>query len=62
MKRPEILAPAGSMETLVSALRTGADAVYIGGKKFSARNNAVNFTDDELACAVELCHKNCTVR
>lgn len=57
MKRPEILAPAGSMETLISALRTGADAIYIGGKKFSARNNAVNFSDDELAEAVKLCHK-----
>lgn len=57
MKRPEILAPAGSMETLISALRTGADAVYIGGKKFSARNNAVNFSDNELLQAVNLCHR-----
>lgn len=56
MKRPEILAPAGSMETLISALRTGADAAYIGGKKFSARNNAVNFSDNELSDAVRLCH------
>lgn len=57
MKRPEILAPAGSMETLIAALRTGADAVYIGGKKFSARNNATNFSEDELPDAVKLCHK-----
>ncbi len=57
MKRPEILAPAGSMETLVAALRTGADAVYIGGKKFSARNNATNFSEDELSYAVKLCHR-----
>lgn len=56
MKCLEILAPAGSMETLISALRTGADAVYIGGKKFSARNNAVNFSDNELSDAVRLCH------
>lgn len=56
MKRPEILAPAGSMETLTAALRTGADAVYIGGKEFSARNNAANFSNDELAEAVRLCH------
>ncbi|MCM1132751.1 MAG: U32 family peptidase [Ruminococcus flavefaciens] len=57
MKRPEILAPAGSMETLISALRTGADAVYVGGEKFSARNNATNFSENELAEAVRLCHK-----
>lgn len=57
MKHPEILAPAGSMETLVTALRTGADAVYIGGKKFSARNNATNFSDDELSDSVKLCHR-----
>lgn len=51
----EILAPAGSMETLVAALRTGADAVYAGGKKFSARSSASNFTLDELTEAAEKC-------
>ena len=56
MNKPEILAPAGSMETLRAALRCGADAVYVGGKYFSARNSAVNFTDDELSEAVKLCH------
>lgn len=56
MKRPEILAPAGSMEALTAALRTGADAVYIGGKEFSARNNAANFSNEELAEAIRLCH------
>lgn len=56
MKRPEILAPAGSMETLCAALRSGADAVYAGGKKFSARSSASNFTRDELAEAARLCH------
>ena len=56
MKLPEILAPSGSLESLTAALRTGADAVYIGGKKFSARNNAANFDDSELAEAVRLCH------
>ncbi|MCD8188539.1 MAG: U32 family peptidase [Ruminococcus sp.] len=55
-KKPEILAPAGSMETLVAALRSGADAVYVGGKKFSARNGAVNFTLEELAQAADMCH------
>lgn len=57
MKNPEILAPAGSLETLTAALRTGADAVYIGGKKYSARNNATNFGKDELLLAVRLCHR-----
>ena len=56
MITPEILAPAGSMETLRAALRCGADAVYAGGKYFSARNSAVNFTDDEITEAVKLCH------
>ncbi len=56
MKLPEILAPSGSLESLTAALRTGADAVYIGGKKFSARNNAANFDDSEIAEAVRLCH------
>lgn len=56
MSSPEVLAPAGSPESLAAALRTGADAVYIGGKKFSARNNASNFTDEQLADAVRLCH------
>lgn len=57
MKRPEILAPAGSLESLIAALRTGANAVYLGGKKFSARNNADNFSIDELSEGVKLCHR-----
>ena len=52
----EILAPAGSMEALQAALRCGADAVYIGGKDFSARQNAQNFSNDEIKSAVDLCH------
>lgn len=56
VKKPELLAPAGSMESIYSAVRCGADAVYVGGAKFSARANAVNFTDDELSQAVEYCH------
>ncbi len=57
MCHPEILAPAGSMEALQAALRTGADAVYIGGKNYSARNSAENFSREELPQAAELCHK-----
>ena len=44
----EILAPAGNMDTLIAVLKAGADAVYIGGKNFSARSSAVNFTEEEI--------------
>lgn len=54
---PEILAPCGSMESLTAALRAGADAVYLGGKRFSARKNAKNFSREELAEAVRLCRR-----
>ncbi len=56
MTHPEILAPAGSMESLTAALRCGADAVYGGGKLFSARHSAENFDSDQLKQAVRLCH------
>ncbi len=52
----EILAPAGSFESLEAALRCGANAVYIGGKYFSARGNAQNFSDEEIVRACRLCH------
>ena len=41
-KQPEILAPAGSRESLVAAAVCGADAVYLGGKTLNARRNADN--------------------
>ena len=53
---PEILAPAGSMESLGAAVRSGADAVYIGAKHFSARACAQNFDRQELETAVSYCH------
>lgn len=56
MRKPELLAPAGSLEALVAALRCGADAVYIGVRNFSARRNAANFNFDELKTGAELCH------
>ncbi len=52
----EILAPAGSLESLTAAVRCGANAVYLGGKAFNARRNASNFSDDELKQAVDYCH------
>ena len=54
--RPELLAPAGSYESLTAAVRCGADAVYLGGGAFNARNNADNFDDDALITAVDYCH------
>lgn len=52
----EILAPAGSSESIYAAVRCGANAVYVGGSRFSARANATNFTADELSAAVDYCH------
>lgn len=51
----ELLAPAGSLETLKAAVQSGADAVYIGGSEFSARRSAVNFTLDEIEEAAKYC-------
>ncbi|WP_031516067.1 DUF3656 domain-containing U32 family peptidase [Desulfofalx alkaliphila] len=56
MYKPELLAPAGSWEALVAAVQNGADAVYLGGKAFNARQSAANFDDELLAKAVDYCH------
>lgn len=53
--KPEILAPAGSMEALRAALAAGADAVYLGASLFGARVNA-GFDDQALQAAVNLAH------
>ena len=55
-KQLEILSPAGSLATLKSAVNNGADAVYMGGKAFSARKNAVNFSDEDIIEAVRYAH------
>lgn len=47
-KRPEVLAPAGTLEKLKTAIRYGADAVYIGGNAYGLRSRAGNFTYDEM--------------
>ena len=52
----ELLAPAGSFAALQAALANGADAVYLGGKTFSARAFADNFTLEQIAQAVRLAH------
>lgn len=53
---PELLAPAGDMECLYAAVAAGADAIYVGGKRFGARAFAKNFDIDELWQAVRYCH------
>lgn len=57
-KQLEILAPAGSFESVVAAVRCKADAVYMGAKGFNARQKADNFDGDLLKQAVELCHSH----
>lgn len=52
----ELLVPVGSMESLRIAIFSGADDVYLGGKKFGARAFAGNFSDSELIDAIKLCH------
>ncbi len=52
----ELLAPAGSAESLKAAIAGGAKAVYLGGKTFSARAFADNFTLEEIRAAVQLAH------
>ncbi len=53
----EILAPCGNAESLTAALNSGADAVYLGLKSFSARRNAANFSANELKTAVKTAHR-----
>ena len=54
--KPSLLAPAGSMRSLETALRFGADAVYLGAKQYGLRAQAQNFDEAQLARATELAH------
>lgn len=56
MKKAELLAPAGNMEKLKTALYFGADAVYLGGEKFNLRALSDNFSLEEMKEAVEYTH------
>ncbi len=56
MKKIELLSPAGDMNKLKTAFYFGADAAYIGGKHFSLRALAGNFSDEEIIDAVNLAH------
>ena len=56
-KIPELLAPAGTLESIRAAINGGADAVYFGGKAFNARRNAGNMDETEMTEAVALCRQ-----
>ena len=53
----ELLAPAGSMEKLITAIHFGANAVYLAGKRYGLRAYADNFDDDEIKQAVAYAHE-----
>lgn len=56
IKIPELLAPAGSMESLKAAVNAGADAVYLAGKQFGARHYAANFDNEDLKESICYAH------
>lgn len=56
MGRIELLAPAGDRESLYAAVQSGADAVYVGGSRFSARAYASNFDEKSIVEAIDYCH------
>lgn len=56
MQKPELLAPAGNLEKLYTAVRFGADAVYLGGKEFGLRAGAGNFSHEEMAQGIRFAH------
>lgn len=57
-KIPELLAPAGDKKSVRAALAAGADAVYFGGNLFNARMKARNFTREDMAEIIAICHQN----
>lgn len=56
MRKPELLVPASSLEVLKTAVRYGADAVYIGGEVFGLRAKAKNFSIEDMKLGVEYAH------
>ncbi|MCD8325860.1 MAG: U32 family peptidase [Lachnospiraceae bacterium] len=57
MKKPELLVPAGDLETLKVAVIYGADAVYIGGDAFGLRAKAKNFSAEEMRQGIAFAHE-----
>lgn len=58
MKKPELLAPAGSLEKLKTAVRYGADAVYLGGEEFSLRSAGDNFSVEDIKRGIDFAREN----
>jgi len=58
LKKPEVLAPAGTLEKLKTAIHYGADAVYIGGNDYGLRRRAGNFTSDEMKEGVDFAKRH----
>ena len=58
LKRPEILAPAGTLEKLKTAIHYGADAVYIGGTNYGLRSRAGNFSYEEMEEGVRFANEH----
>ena len=56
-KKPEVLAPANSLEVLKTAVEYGADAVYIGGEMYGLRAKAKNFSAEDMKKGIEYAHK-----
>ncbi|MGN1315253.1 MAG: U32 family peptidase [Lachnospiraceae bacterium] len=56
MKKVELLAPAGNYEAFLGAVHAGADAIYLGGTKYSARAFADNFDEETLCRAISYAH------
>ena len=56
MRETELLIPAGSLDTLKTAVVYGADAVYLGGEAFGLRAKAKNFTDEEMREGIAFAH------
>lgn len=56
MKKKELLSPVGNKMSLIQAIHNGADAVYMAGKSFGAREYAENFNNSELIDAIKYCH------
>ncbi len=57
-KKPELLMPASNLEVLQTAVRYGADAVYIGGEAYGLRAGARNFTPDDMRQGIDYAHQH----
>ena len=58
VKKPELLMPASNLEVLKTAVRYGADAVYIGGSAYGLRAGARNFTPDDMRTGIRYAHEH----